>query len=116
MQPAINSPSITQAMNMADGAEIEMKVEGQGKGEVGGRRKHRKSESGGKDEWGWDSDGEGETEAGADGHDHSANDRKDSTLTVQDDDWANRVGEEDWTGRRMEARKGELDQVWKGTA
>ncbi|KAH9833660.1 vacuolar membrane protein-domain-containing protein [Rhodofomes roseus] len=28
------------------------------------------------------------------------------------DNWAERVGEEEWTGRRMEARKGELDNVW----
>ncbi|EIM87847.1 uncharacterized protein STEHIDRAFT_76464 [Stereum hirsutum FP-91666 SS1] len=112
MQPAINSPSITQAMSMGAGAEIEMKVEG--KGDVGARRKHRKSESGGKDEWGWDSDGEGETEAGADRLD--VKDRKESALTAHDDDWANRVGEEDWTGRRMEARKGEVEQVWKSTA
>lgn len=97
---------------MGIGAEIEMKVEGQG--DVGARRKHRKSESGGKDEWGWDSDGEGETEAGADRL--GVKDRKESALTAHDDDWANRVGEEDWTGRRMEARKGEVEQVWKSTA
>ena len=28
------------------------------------------------------------------------------------DDWAERVGEEEWTGRRMEARKEEVDSVW----
>ncbi|KAI0940023.1 hypothetical protein AcV5_001242 [Taiwanofungus camphoratus] len=28
------------------------------------------------------------------------------------DDWAERVGEEDWTGKRMEARKEEVDSVW----
>ncbi|THV08226.1 hypothetical protein K435DRAFT_824799 [Dendrothele bispora CBS 962.96] len=28
------------------------------------------------------------------------------------DDWANRVGEEEWTGRRMEAKKDNLHDVW----
>ncbi|KAK7470301.1 hypothetical protein VKT23_001732 [Stygiomarasmius scandens] len=28
------------------------------------------------------------------------------------DDWANRVGEEEWTGRRMEAKKDSLQDVW----
>ncbi|KZT05614.1 uncharacterized protein LAESUDRAFT_750535 [Laetiporus sulphureus 93-53] len=28
------------------------------------------------------------------------------------DDWAEHVGEEEWTGKRMEARKGAVDNVW----
>ncbi|KAF8897857.1 vacuolar membrane protein-domain-containing protein [Infundibulicybe gibba] len=30
------------------------------------------------------------------------------------DDWAGRVGEEDWTGKRMEGRKGMVDSTWDG--
>ncbi|KAI0751126.1 vacuolar membrane protein-domain-containing protein [Daedaleopsis nitida] len=30
------------------------------------------------------------------------------------DDWAERVGEEDWTGRRLEARKEAVEDVWRG--
>ena len=31
-----------------------------------------------------------------------------------EDDWAERVGEEDWTGRRIEARKEAVEDAWKG--
>lgn len=30
----------------------------------------------------------------------------------EDDDWADRVGEEDWTGRRMEGKRDALHEVW----
>ncbi|KAH9983530.1 vacuolar membrane protein-domain-containing protein [Russula compacta] len=33
-----------------------------------------------------------------------------------DEDWVERVGEEEWTGRRAGARKGELDNVWRDEA
>ncbi|KAI0065734.1 hypothetical protein BV25DRAFT_1798171 [Artomyces pyxidatus] len=32
-----------------------------------------------------------------------------------EEDWADRVGEEEWTGRRLEAKKGEVDGVWKNS-
>ena len=33
-----------------------------------------------------------------------------------DDDWVERVGEEEWTGRRAEATKNEVDGVWRDDA
>lgn len=33
-----------------------------------------------------------------------------------DEDWVERVGEEEWTGRRAGARKGEVDNVWRDEA
>lgn len=53
------------------------------------------------DEWGW---GDEDEDHGVKVHDGREDDA----------DWAGRVGEEDWTGRRMEMRKGELEQAWKG--
>ncbi|EPQ59190.1 hypothetical protein GLOTRDRAFT_136127 [Gloeophyllum trabeum ATCC 11539] len=32
------------------------------------------------------------------------------------DDWAERVGEEDWTGSRIGARKGVVDEIWASTS
>ena len=31
----------------------------------------------------------------------------------EEEDWAERVGEEDWTGRRLEARKGAVEDAWR---
>lgn len=32
------------------------------------------------------------------------------------DDWANRIGEEDWTGRRLEAKKTNVQDIWANTS
>jgi len=34
------------------------------------------------------------------------------TTWTEGDDWADRVGEEDWTGKRMETRKGVVTDAW----
>jgi len=31
-------------------------------------------------------------------------------------DWVERVGEEEWTGRRAEGKKGEVERIWRGEA
>jgi hypothetical protein len=31
---------------------------------------------------------------------------------VDEDDWADKVGEEDWTGRRLETRRANVDSAW----
>lgn len=31
-------------------------------------------------------------------------------------DWVEHVGEEEWTGRRAEAKKGEVERIWRGEA
>lgn len=68
---------------------------------------HKKSESGETNSWEWD-DTDGEAEGG------KAKGAKGAEGA--DEDWADRVGEEDWTGRRIEAKKGEVERVWKGVA
>ncbi|KAH9022367.1 vacuolar membrane protein-domain-containing protein [Lactarius deliciosus] len=38
---------------------------------------------------------------------------KEDWQTWDGEDWADRVGEEEWTGRRAEAKKGEVDGTWR---
>lgn len=43
---------------------------------------------------------------------HEVNEKEWEAWDDNEEDWADRVGEEDWTGRRIEGRKATVDNVW----